>query len=60
MDVHLGQELLDELGSSLESMETQQGALLQFLKDKGIVNDEELAPYLIQAGNASNVRWPHA
>lgn len=57
MDVHLGLELLDELGSSLESMETQQGALLQFLKDKGIVNDEELAPYLTQAGNASNVRW---
>jgi hypothetical protein len=57
MDVHLGQELLDELGSSLETLETQQGALLQLLKDKGIVTDEELAPYLTQAGNASNVRW---
>jgi hypothetical protein len=57
MDVHLGQELLDELGSSLENLETQQSALLQFLKEKGIVTDEQLAPYLTQAGNASNVRW---
>ena len=57
MDVHLGQELLDELGSTLENLETQQGALLQCLKDKGVVTEEELAPYLTQAGNASNVRW---
>jgi hypothetical protein len=57
MDVHLAQELLNELGSSLERLETQQSALLQFLKDKGIVTDEQLAPYLSQAGNASNVRW---
>jgi len=57
MDVHLGQELLDELGSSLENLETQQSALLQFLKEKGIVTDEQLAPYLTEAGNASNVRW---
>lgn len=57
MDVHLGQELLDELGSTLENLETQQGALLQCLKDKGMVTEEELAPYLTQAGNASNVRW---
>ncbi len=57
MDVHLAQELLNELGSSLENLETQQAALLQFLKDEGIVSDERLAPYLNQAGNASNVRW---
>jgi hypothetical protein len=61
MDVHLGQELLEELGSSLENLETRQGALLQLLQDKGIVTDEQLAPYLTQAGNASSVRWrPHA
>jgi hypothetical protein len=57
VDVQLGQELLDELGSTLENLETQQGALLQCLKEKGVVSDEELAPYLTQAGNASNVRW---
>jgi len=56
MDVHLAEELLNELGSSLEMLETQQGALLQFLKDKGVITDEQFAPYLTQAGNASNVR----
>jgi hypothetical protein len=57
MDAHLAQELLNELGSSLETLETQQAALLQFLKDKGIVTEEQLAPYLNEAGNASSVRW---
>jgi hypothetical protein len=57
MDAHVAQELLNELGSSLENLETQQAALLRFLKDKGIVTDEQLAPYLHEAGNASSVRW---
>jgi uncharacterized protein YdaU (DUF1376 family) len=57
MNVDLAQELLNELGSSLEDLETQHGALLQFLKDNGIVTDDQLAPYLTQAGNTSNVRW---
>jgi hypothetical protein len=57
MDVDLGQELLNELGSSLQDLETQLGALMQFLKDQGVVTDEKLAPYLTQAGNASSVRW---
>ena len=57
MDVHVAQELLKELGSSLENLETQQAALLQLLKDKAIVTDEQLGPYLDQAGNASSVRW---
>ena len=57
MNVHLAEELLNELGSSLEALETQNAALSQFLKDKGIVTDEQLAPYINQAGNASNVRW---
>jgi hypothetical protein len=57
MNVALAQELLNELGSSLENLETQHAALLQFLKDDGIVTDDQLAPYLTQAGKASNVRW---
>jgi len=57
MDIHLTEELLNELASSLENLEAQQGALLQFLKDKGVITDEQFEPYLTQAGNASSVRW---
>lgn len=57
MKVELAQELLNELGSSIEKLETQNAALLQFLKDKGVVAEAEFAPYLEQAGKASSVRW---
>ncbi|MGD0890738.1 MAG: hypothetical protein ABR923_04320 [Terracidiphilus sp.] len=57
MNADLAQEMLNELGSSLENLETQQAALLQFLKDNGKVTDDQLAPYLAQAGKASSVRW---
>jgi hypothetical protein len=57
MNVDLAQELLNELGSSLENLETQHAALLQFLKDNGILTDDQFAPYLAQAGKASGVRW---
>ncbi len=57
MESRVAEEILEELLSSLEALETQSGAILQFLKDKGIANDELLAPYLEQARNASNIRW---
>ena len=57
MDENIAQELLHELFTSLEALETQNAAILSFLKAKGIVNDEELAPHFEQAGNASSVRW---
>jgi hypothetical protein len=50
-------EILDELFSLLESLETQNLALTQFLKEQGIATDEKLAPYLDRAGNASSVKW---
>jgi|HubBroStandDraft_6_1064221.scaffolds.fasta_scaffold607354_2 hypothetical protein len=57
MNVDLAQELLNELGSSLQDLETQHAALLQFLKDNGMLTDEQFAPYVAQAGKASSVRW---
>jgi hypothetical protein len=57
VDETIAQEILHQLFSSLEALETQSAALLQFAKDKGWASDQELAPYLEQAGNASNVRW---
>jgi hypothetical protein len=50
-------EILDELFSLLESLETQSLALTQFLKDQGIATEEKLKPYLDRAGNASSVKW---
>src|SRR5437667_3573526 len=57
MDESIAQQLFDELLPALESLETQSAALLQILKDKKIVNDQELEPFFQQAGKASNVRW---
>lgn len=57
MDLKPIKETFYELFSHLEAMETQSSALLQFLKDKEHVTDKELAPYLEQAGNTSNVKW---
>ena len=51
------QEILLDVFSSLEALETQNTAILQFLKDKGLATGEELASHLEQAGNASSVRW---
>ena len=57
MDEEITQKLLHELFPHLEAMETRIDAILQFLKDKGIATDEQLAPYLEEAGKASYVKW---
>jgi hypothetical protein len=50
-------EILGELFALLEAQETHSAAVLQFLRDQGIATDEKLAPYLEQAGRASNIKW---
>ena len=57
MDDKLLQQVFEELLPSLEALDTKCAAILQFLKNKGIATDDELAPYFEQAGNASSVRW---
>jgi hypothetical protein len=50
-------EIFDQMFALLESLETQNIAVVQFLKDEGIAADDKLAPYLEKAGNASSVKW---
>ena len=57
MNEDAAKEILVELFASLEASETQSGAIVQFLKAKGIASDEVLAPYFEEAGKASSVRW---
>jgi hypothetical protein len=51
------EEVLKELLQHLEELETQNGSILLLLKDKGLATEEDLAPHLEKAGNASNVKW---
>lgn len=57
MDSKIVDEIMEELSSTLERVETQSSAILEFMKAKGIAKDEELAPYLERAAAASSVRW---
>ena len=57
MNSEIANEIMEELSSAVERIETQSAAVLDFIKEKGIAKDEELAPYLERAAAASNVRW---
>ena len=56
MDSHIIEEILDEFDSVFQNADTGTAAL-RVLKEKGIANDDELAPYLEEAATASSVKW---
>lgn len=57
MDDKPSERALKELLPYLEDLETCTQAILQLLKDRDGITDQELAPYLEQAGRFSNVKW---
>ncbi len=57
IDEKVVKQMLEEVFSSVEDVEAQSAAVLQFLKDKGMANEKEMAPYLEQAKASSGVRW---
>lgn len=56
VDENIVHEILHEVFSSFETLETQSTAILQLLKDKGLASEQEIASHLEQAEKASNVR----
>ena len=57
MDGTAAEQLLDDLLYAMETLETRCAGILQFLKEENYATDEQLAPFMEQAANASNVRW---
>ena len=57
MDSAITDEILEELSSALQRVEAQSTAIVELIKKKGIVEEDELAPYLQWANEASSVRW---
>jgi len=56
VDSDIIEEILDEFDSVFQNADTG-AAVLRVLKEKGIANDDELAPYLEEAATASSVKW---
>lgn len=56
MNPQLIEEILDELDPIFQNADASAG-IVRLLKEKGIVNDDELAPYLEQATTAGSIKW---
>ena len=57
MDADAVKKALNELYPHLEWQETQIMALLEFMRAKGIITDQEFAPFVEEAGKRSSVKW---
>lgn len=56
MDPKVIDEILDALLTPLETAESRSAALLELLRESGTIADEQLAPFLEQAENASEIK----
>jgi hypothetical protein len=50
-------EILDDFASTFQASETRSLAIERFLKNKKIASEDELKPFLEEAGNASEIEW---
>ena len=57
MNSEIADEILEELSSTLQRLDTQSAALLEFVRDKSIAKEDNLEPYMERAAAASAVRW---
>ncbi len=57
MNSEIADEILEELAATFQKLETQSAALLEFVKERGIAKEGDLAPYMERAAAASAVRW---
>lgn len=56
MGVSAAEQVFEEILPYLEILDSQIGAIVQLLKDKGITSSKEFAQYTERADKASNVR----
>jgi hypothetical protein len=57
MNSKVAEQLLDELLPTFEAIDTQNSAVLEFLKTQGLATEDQLAPFLERAKSASTIRW---
>ena len=50
-------QIFSDLFRYLEVLETQNAAMLQFLKDKNVIKESQFGSYLDQAAAATDVKW---